>query len=392
MRGKGEGSVYQDKRGLWTAVVELPARDGTRRRRWIRAKRKADVLDRLVALKAELKLRGDLPTRDQTVKQFFTYWYQDVVLRERRPKTAGGYKSVIDNWIIPNIGTTKLEKVTASTVRKVTDAMLSADPPKSSTYALNAHRIMAAAFEVAVKEGRIGRNPAKLTNAPRKAVAPQDAFTLAESLRMLEYVSRDENGARWATGLLTGARRGEVIGLELDRVGDVLDLSWQLQRLNLTKTGKPIAPADYEYRHVEGGLYLTRPKSRAGWRVIPLVDPLKSILERHLATMEPNPWGLVFVRDGKPIDPDQHTKDWQAVRAGLGIDKNVKLHGLRHTAVDLMLMAGVPEDMIMEIVGHSTRITTRGYKTPQNIERLQAAMERFSLPFTQTDTQRAIGE
>jgi hypothetical protein len=31
MRGKGEGSVFRDSRGLWTAKVELPSHDGIRR-------------------------------------------------------------------------------------------------------------------------------------------------------------------------------------------------------------------------------------------------------------------------------------------------------------------------------------------------------------------------
>jgi hypothetical protein len=35
-RGKGEGAIYQDTKGLWTAVVELPMTDGKRRRKVIR--------------------------------------------------------------------------------------------------------------------------------------------------------------------------------------------------------------------------------------------------------------------------------------------------------------------------------------------------------------------
>lgn len=41
------------------------------------------------------------------------------------------------------------------------------------------------------------------------------------------------------------------------------------------------APSDYEYREIANGMYWTRPKSRAGWRIIPLVDPLRTILETH---------------------------------------------------------------------------------------------------------------
>jgi integrase len=190
--------------------------------------------------------------------------------------------------------------------------------------------------------------------------------------------------------LLTGARRGEVIGLERDRVGDVLDLSWQLLRLKKTDTdGKPDVPADYEYRHLTGGLYLTRPKSSSSWRVIPLIDPLRSILEKHMASTPENEWGLVFTRTGtgrgakpRPYGPDLAGKDWRRILAAAGINKDVRLHDGRHTTVDLLYAAGVPDDLIQEIVGHSTRTMTQQYKSLRNRERLTAAMEQFSALFT----------
>jgi integrase len=144
-------------------------------------------------------------------------------------------------------------------------------------------------------------------------------------------------------------------------------------------------PADFERRHLTGGLWLTRPKSKAGWRVVPLVDPLKSVLERHIASSPENEWGLLFCRPTLPYDPDQVSKEWRAVLARAGIEKNVRLHDLRHTAVDLLLMAGVPEDVVMEIVGHSTRATTRAYKS-RNSPRLRAAMEDLSALLASADT------
>ena len=48
------------------------------------------------------------------------------------------------------------------------------------------------------------------------------------------------------------------------------------------------APSDYEYREVVNGMYWTRPKSRPGWRIIPLVDPLRTILETHVSRSTSN--------------------------------------------------------------------------------------------------------
>lgn len=373
-RGKGEGAVFQDKRGLWTAVLELPSHNGKdRRRKYIRAKSKSELLAKLTKAKQELEQRGDLQTKVMTVEQWFTYWLEEVAAKRVRPGTLNGYRSVVKTHIIPGLRPgTKLDKITATNIRRVHESALSVKG--SSTYALNAHRVMSASFEVAVREGRIYRNPAKLVQAPLRAVTELDVLTKEEVRRFVAYARTAEGGTRWLVSILTGARRGEVIGLEWDRVTDVLDLSWQLQRLKRDEDGKPLAPPNFEYRHIRGGLYWTRPKSRAGWRIIPLVEPLRTYLIEHQEREPQNPWGLVFTEDGRPRDPDRDTKAWNDFIEKVFPGRNVRLHDLRHTAVDMLYEAGVPEDLMIEIVGHSTRTMTRAYKTRGNLDRLRIAM------------------
>lgn len=395
MRGKGEGSIFKDSRsGLWTGVIELPPLNGERRRKKIRRKNKAELLKAMSQVRSELIRLGDLPTSSQTVEQWFNYWLKQVA-KEIRPNTFDGYRRTVENHVIPSIGKVKLDKLTATHIRRVHDGIL--DKGLSSTTALLAHRTMSVSFKMAVREGRIGRNPAELTAAPKKARASLEALTLPEALDFLKYALDDvpdynPEGAQWATALLTGARRGEVLGLERDRVTDVLDLSWQLLRLPLSGVdGKPDVPVDYEYRHLTGGLYLTRPKSSKSWRIIPLLDPLKSILAKHLEETRDNEWGLMFTKSGRPISPDQASRDWRTALAASGIDKDVRLHDVRHTTVDLLYAAGIPEDIIMSIVGHSTRSTTRGYQSAQNRDRLMGAMVQFSALFTPPETERTRG-
>jgi integrase len=385
MRGKGEGAVYRvpaDRTKplqYWSGALELPPVDGVRRRKVVRRKNKNQLVTELDRLKKELKQRGDLPTSDQTAEQWFTYWVEQIAAKEVRPNTLRGYRSVVYTHIIPTIGKVKLEKITAAHVRRVHDR-ITVEKQLSSTYALLAHRTMAVSFKAAVREGRLSRNPAELTSAPRKSSAARQALDLTEAVNLLKHTRDDPAyGARWATALLTGARQSEVLGLEIDRVTDVIDLSWQLQRLKLTSTpGVPDVPPDFEYRHIAGGLYFTRPKSSAGWRVIPLVEPLKTILEQHIAAHPPNRWGLVFTREGRPADPSKDSLLWATLLEEMGITKTVTIHDIRHSTVDLLYLAGIPEDLISDIVGHSTRTMTRAYKTRQNRDRLVVAMEQFS--------------
>lgn len=384
MRGKGESAVYRvpaDKAKPlkhWTAAVELPpGPNGERRRKVIRRKNKAELLAELSNVRRDLEKRGDLPTKNQTVEQWFTYWLREIAAKRVRPNTLDGYRRSVENHIIPAIGKTKLDKVTAATIRRVHDAVLSKG--LNSTTALLAHRTMSVSFKAAVREGRIGRNPTTLVDAPRKATTTLNALTLDESVQVLRHLANQPDGALWATILLTGARRGEIIGLERSRVTDVIDLSWQLIRIEKTDVDGVInAPSDYEYRHITGGLYWTRPKSSKGWRVIPLVEPLRSILRNHLDSTPENPWGLVFTRNGRPYGPDLAGKDWRKMLTAAGIDKNVRLHDGRHTTAELLYAAGVPEDLLIEILGHSTRVMSRSYKTRVDLERLRGAMQQLS--------------
>lgn len=392
MRGKGEGSVFKDSRGLWNGTIELPPLNGERRRKTIRRKNKKDLLEALADAKTELHRLGDLPTKSQTVEQWFNYWLKQVA-REVRPNTFDGYKRTVHNHIIPAIGNVKLDKLTATHMRRVHDGILAKG--LSSTTALLAHRTMSASFKIAIREGRLSRNPAMLTAAPRKANVKLDVLDLPESLSLLEHTLETPERVIWATYLLTAARRGEIIGLERDRLGDVLDLSWQLQRIPYVhgcdgRCGPRFGgdcpdrtisvPVDYESRHITGGLYWTRPKSNKGWRIIPLVDPLRSVLERHVATAPENPHGLVFARpDGSAYDPRVASAEWRTIMKSIfGEERAVRLHDLRHTSVDLLYTAGVPEDVIIDIVGHSTRSQSQGYKSSQNRERLTSAMRKFS--------------
>ncbi|WP_284761534.1 tyrosine-type recombinase/integrase [Curtobacterium sp. MEB011] len=401
---KGMGGLYKDARGYWTGAVELPSRDGKRRRKIIRGKDRTEVINRLDDLKRELRDNGDIDTRDITVKQWFTYWLDNIVDRELRPKTAERYRNITEHWVIPIIGGKKLKQLTSAGIRSVTDAMVREGG--SPTTALTAHRIISTALEWALREGRMTKNPAKLMAAPRKAASALDALDLQEALDLYTHV-RNAGGpgfALWATTLLTGARRGEVIGLEADRVAEELDISWQLQRLTWRhgcaptcgyKRGaecpqrKLVLPNDYEYRHVTGGLFLTRPKSKSGWRIIPLVDPLASVLRDHLEAHPPAPNGFVFTRNGKPIDPSDHSRSWRSLLAETGIEKNVRLHDIRHTTIDLLTIAGVPDDVIVQIAGHASRMQTNAYKRRNDIPRMRLGMAAMGDLFNQPDRARS---
>ena len=369
--------------GLWVARIELPSHGGGRRRKQVTASTEERLNRKLSEFRKQFAIYGDLPTASEPVHKWMTYWLDEIAAKRVRPNTLAGYRSVV-KLIIEAIGNIRLDKLQPAHIRRVHEYIIGQG--KTSTYALNAHRVLARALKDAEAEGLINRNPASLIDAPRKSRTALNALTTDQALTIIRRSIPELDGttetydpepARWATYLLTGLRRGELLGLEWDRVDfreGTIDVSWQLLRVgDISK-----APADYEYRPIRGTLYWTRPKSSAGWRVIPLVEPLRSILAAHRARAGVNGWGLVFTTpQGDPIDPDSETARWREVAATV-TDLDVRLHDLRHTTVDLLAEAGVEEDDIMAIIGHSTRATTRGYRSKTKLKRRTEAMKQLS--------------
>jgi integrase len=381
-RAKGEGGLfYSEARGLWIGRIQLPpGPDGKPRRKQVTAKTQAALQKKLSELRKQLEKQGDLHTASFRVDDYLDYWMREIVTPSRRPKTAASYRSNL-KWVRTAIGRMRLPDVKPEHIRRVITVMR--DNGLSSTYQRNVHSVMAAAFMDAEREGRIARNPVDLVPAPKKAVTDLHALTAQEAIDLLEVFSQTTEGALWATFILTGARRGEVLGLQWDRVSDVLDLSWQLQRI----TDGQQLPDGFEYQHLTDGLYLTRPKTRAGWRIVPLVDPLASILTRYRDQSVTSPYGLVFARpNGHPFDPDFITKQWIKIRELAGINRNVRVHDLRHTTVDLLYAAGVDEVTITAIIGHSSRVMSRAYKSRSDIEALRRGMLQLSASLTSPES------
>ena len=411
-RGKGEGNVSRVPADptlplkYWQARIELPSheldRNGNpiRRRKTIRRKDKAELVREMNKARLALVKGGDLPTASQTVATWLEHWARDILPQGRRPRTIHSYRLIIDKGLIPHLGRVRLDQLTPTHVRAMLKKMETAGSQANTLR--NAFGVLSAALKDAEREGRIARNPCTLMDMPKRKPADLQVLNLDEVKRVLSAFAGTPDAYVWATFLLTGARRGEVVGLEWDRVSDTeIDISWQMQRLIWShgcgpapRKGQPARcgfkraascpekhlemPKDFECRHLTGGLYMTRPKSNAGLRVVPLVEPLRSWMEQWRAIAPPNPYGLVFSESGGPLDPDDATRLWPKIREELGITKHVRIHDLRHTAIDMMYEAGADESSIIRIFGHSTVQMSRSYRSLGTRRRETESMVRLS--------------
>lgn len=408
-RNRKTGELEERTSIVWAVTLEFdPHPDGSRNRRTIRRKNRNEVIAAANRFRDELA-RGQRQLRQArtTVGDWLEYWLPEIAKPRMRPNPYKSYVSMCRRNIIPHIGKHQLSKLEPAHVRymltKIIECGLSV---RSAEVAYNTlHK----ALDDALREPSLGlmTNVVERVDKPRPAARTLDAPIATKALpaagerdaeKSRGYVQRsrqpldttqaravirhaldtgDRLAVRWALALLTGARQGECLGLDLDRVDldrGTLDLSWALQRVPLKRDIGDALPVDdvypvdafdirpgFEIRPLYRGLALVRPKTNSSVRLMPIPDPLMVLLRAHIEAMQPNRHGLLFVRlDGRPYSPDIDRAEWTRATAAVGAP-DVVPHAARHTTSTLLLEAGVPEDVRMAIMGHSSAAAQRIY-------------------------------
>lgn len=401
------GRPYQRKSdGMWCAQIELQSPDATKRRRKVivRAK-KADVIAARKDALRELERAGDLSTAVPTVAQWCDLWWKRYGMKRLKVSTRGAYLTKIEQYIRPVLGKVRLDKLSVEHVYRLHDFITTAPPDGKGldpTTALGAHRVLSVMISDAEKEGRVGRNVVRLADKPRVGRKKAEYLDNAQARQLLLSVAQDPSeAARWTTALLTGMRQAERLGItvdELDFERDTITVAWQLRRLPFEHGCGELAagiwpcgrkrggncpqrhldvPVDQEVVHVEGGLYLTRPKSDASWRVVPMVGLLRETLLRFVEESPPGMKGLIFTRPGgRPIDQSDDSAAWDAAlrRAGL---PDVKGHSARHTCNTILTELAVPVDVRRQILGHASNAINEAVYTHTSDTRVAEAMRQL---------------
>jgi len=367
-------------------VLDLGYRDGKRRRRAIYGPTQKAVLKKLNDAKRDVHTHGDIPTAGMTLEAWLTKWLDEVVPTHEhmKPTTLKDYRNKVRVYLVPAIGRTRLDKLQPTHVRQMHKFVT--DKGLSTTTARQAHRVLSVALNDAMREGVATRNVASLVTAPPKAPSGRRSLSIPEAVALMRHVAGDRYGSRWLAALLLGARQGELLGLEWNRVDlekGTADLSWQLQRVPYKHGCQPPCGrrtadrcpqkeldtlAGLEYTQLDGNLCLQRPKSIGSIRLTPLPDPLVTALrtrwDQYLEERETYQvdHGLVWPReDGRPTDGRTDWAAWKTNLEAVGIPEMTQ-HEARHTTATLLLALGVPQEIIMSILGHSDAVTTRGYQ------------------------------
>lgn len=134
-------------------------------------------------------------------------------------------------------------------------------------------------------------------------------------------------------------------------------------------------PDGYAMEPCKGRYCFIPPKSNTG-RIVPILPQLAETMLRYQnATRDiPNPHGLIFrEEDGSPIVTVEDTSRFKQFMRDSGIDPtHHRGHQTRHSVVTLLRSMGVDDQLVAEIVGHSSIKMVEHYRHADMTERLKA--------------------
>ncbi|MFG3212611.1 tyrosine-type recombinase/integrase [Streptomyces tendae] len=338
----GAGSIWQRKDGRYEARVYVPQPDGTRKRKTVYGATWEECDTKRQELVRRDRQGIPTPTRSAKLSEWLPYWLAHYVQPRRKLSTYDKYETHARLYLVPLLGTKRLESLSVADVRRFTTRVQNAH---TAATAKEAHRVLRTALTAAVREELITRNVASLVEPPRVKQREIRPWSLEETLAFLEAARKDPLYAAFVLAIVMGLRRGELVGLrwsDVDLDNRVLHVRHQTQRRR-------------------GELYDDDPKSRRS-RVVPMpalcLAPLRwhRLRQREAFERTGVVWsesGYVFAtRNGRPVEPRNVYRSFTRVAGDAGL-RVVRLHDARHGTATLLTAAGVAPRVIMEILGHS---------------------------------------
>ncbi|MGB9866578.1 MAG: tyrosine-type recombinase/integrase [Bacillota bacterium] len=328
----------------WTIVIDVGIDPATGKRKRITrsvkgTKRQAEqVAQQLVA---ELQQGTYVKPQKITLADYLRQWLEVACVPRLSPKTIQGYRTCIENHIIPALGLLPVSEVVPLHLQTLYSSLL--DTGLSNRTVELVHTVLHAALKQAVKWQLIPRNPADAVEPPRPARPEIHVLKPEQVPALLDAARGSPIEALVIVALSTGLRRGELLALRWEDVD--LKAGIIYVRRNLIRVDKQLIEK--------------APKTKRGQRSVPVprmaLEVLRNLSMRSEAT---GPNDYVFCRQGGlPLDPSTVTHQFARIAKKMGFE-GLRFHDLRHTHATLLLSQGVHPKVVQERLGHETITTT----------------------------------
>lgn len=205
--------------------------------------------------------------------------------------------------------------------------------------------MLAGILDVAVRDGRIGTNPARgLSNLPHHDWTPRRRYLTHDQVFRLAAAAPDEvRQTLILTLAYTGIRWGEAVALT---AGDV-DLARRRLRIYRTAT------------EVEGRIHIGAPKSWQA-RSVPFPEFLAPRIAARMADGKRDALIFPAASGGFLPRPDtafRRPSWWNNALRDAGLD-HLTPHALKHTAASLAVSAGANVKALQRMLGHKSAAMT----------------------------------
>lgn len=343
-RGNGRGTVYFEKKNgkwRWQYVFESERMSG-----YCDTKTQAErELSKVIADRE----RGLIKRPDAlSVGAALDEWLESRK-RELKPKTYADYEHLVRKHLKPRLGSIRLQDLTVRDIAKFQEAL--EDDGYSTSTIKHLRVILNGTLNRAVMHEVLVRNPMDKLNFKGKPAEKREVWTPEQAAAFVLVTRNDYGAAALVFALMTGMRRGEVLGLKWED----FDFTKGTLRINRSLVT------------VNGSAQVSTPKTESSKRLLGLSPDTLSFLKEHwdrqvnLALSKGSEWvetGHVFTNStGEAFHPDSLRMTMQRACRKAGVPV-ITIHGLRHTHTSLMARKGVPVEVISKRLGHAKISTT----------------------------------
>jgi len=347
-RANGEGNIRKRKDGRWEGryTAGYDPETGKRIIKNVLGKTQAEVKEKLAAAQQECMGLDVSRTEEYTVATWLRTWYDLYAQPNVRLATADRYRLMIETYTIPRIGKIKLKKLTSRDLQKLYKNLMEhgrvnqrsghGNPGLSSTTVRSVHLMLHSAFERAVKERLIPRNPTDDCIAPK--VQKVEMKTLRPEHLKSYLDATDARGVlpMFYLELVSGLRKGELVAL----LWDDLDLR-----------DKTVSVSKQYIKNPSGTLTLSRPKTETSVRKVSIPQDAVDLLVQEHEKHPDSPYMFPSPVTGEMYYPDSVVKLHEKILKDAGLE-HIRFHDLRHTFATLALQNGVDIKTVSSMLGH----------------------------------------